>query len=117
MSEGGRPEVGADGFDSIDPKLTVFALANGTDLTKGESHRRLEWFADGLERGILIESLPGGSFRVGVRAWSFGTDDITGQSTISEAAEATGIMELLGPAIDEANRLQPAAPDPLPPHT
>lgn len=105
MSEGGRPEVGADGFDSIDPKLTVFALANGMDLTKDGSQRRLEWYADGLERGILIESLPGGSFRVGVRAWSFGTDDITGQSTISETAEAAEIVELLGPAIDEANRL------------
>jgi hypothetical protein len=36
-------------FAEMDPRLTVFALANGVDLSKREGYRRLEWFSDGFE--------------------------------------------------------------------
>ncbi len=31
-------------FDALDPRMTVFALANGIDMEKGDGYRRLEWF-------------------------------------------------------------------------
>ena len=65
MSDGVHPDSGDAGlFDAIDPKLTVFALANGMDLKKGDDHRRVEWFTEGFERGILIEVDAPGSFRL-----------------------------------------------------
>jgi hypothetical protein len=42
-------------FEAVDPKLNVFALANGMDLTKSDDSRSLEWFTEGLERSLPIE--------------------------------------------------------------
>ena len=58
-----------ESFETIDAQLTMFALANGMDLSKGEGYRRLEWFLEGFERAIMIESENPESFRVRVMSW------------------------------------------------
>ncbi len=65
-------EHGGDGgspFDSVDAKLTIYALANGMDLIKDEGFRRLEWYRDGRDRGILM-SAEAGSLRLDAMAWN-----------------------------------------------
>ena len=98
-----------DAFEAIDPKLTMFALANGMDLSKGEDYRRLEWFSEGLERGILIRPDGDGGFDVDVVAWRNGRpDELRGESAESGTA-ADDISPVLAAAIDTANALE--APD------
>jgi len=63
-----------DAFAAIDSKLTVFALANGVDLAKGEDHRRLEWYSDGVERGIVIAT-DGAGFGLALLKWKSGQAD------------------------------------------
>ena len=57
-STGGSP------FDEVDAKLTIYALANGMDLVKAAGFRRLEWYRDARDRGILVSVAPGGSLGV-----------------------------------------------------
>ena len=97
--------TGAGGFDEIDPKLTVFALANGVDLSKSESHRRLEWFYDGLERGIVIEPDGKGTLRVVVLSWRSGDEGSGSHRALHEGLTAEALVKLLPSAIDSANEL------------
>lgn len=49
-------------FLDFDPKLNVYALANGLDLLKnhsGSPDRTLEWYRDGMERRASIVAEPG----------------------------------------------------------
>lgn len=106
MSDGVHPDSGDAGlFDAIDPKLTVFALANGMDLAKGDDHRRLEWFTEGLERGILIEAEATGSFRVSVMSWPTGSTEVRKEAGIGEGISAEDLAGTLPDAIDSANGL------------
>lgn len=101
----GGASGGHDLFAGIDAKLNVYALANGMDLTKGPRHRRLEWFTEGLERGILIESDGDGGFAVGVVAWRTGSDEVRGRASVGGGLSAADVMTLLDPAIETANAL------------
>lgn len=96
-------------FTAIDAKLNMFALANGMDLLKGDADRRLEWFTDGMERGIVIEAAtagPAGSFRVRVISWPTGSaESIAGASDIGDSLSAEDVTTVLADAIDVANRL------------
>lgn len=56
-------------FGVLDPKLNIFALANGMDLVKEAGSRRLGWYRDGLERGILLEARPDGTLDVIALCW------------------------------------------------
>jgi hypothetical protein len=103
MSDGATPG-GGGAFEAIDPRLNVFALANGMDLTKGAGTRRLEWFTDGLERGILVEVEDTG-FRVGVLSWRTGSTEIVKQASVGGALSAEDVMGVLDSAIETANRL------------
>jgi hypothetical protein len=70
--------VAGDGgatFEVLGPKLTIYALANGMDLTKQAAVRRLEWYHDGQERGIAIEATGAGMVSIRALAW---TRDATG---------------------------------------
>ena len=101
-----QPDANAGGpFEAIDPKLNVFALANGMDLTKGPDHRRLEWFTEGQERGILVEIEDGGAFRVGVLTWATGSGEIRSQAAVGGGLSAADVIGLLAPAIETANKL------------
>lgn len=103
MSDGATP-AGGGAFEAIDPRLNVFALANGMDLTKGAGTRRLEWFTDGLERGILVEVEDAG-FRVGVLSWRTGSTEIVKQASVGGALSAEDVMGILDSAIETANQL------------
>ena len=92
-------------FEAIDSKLNVFALANGMDLIKGSEFRRLEWFAEGLERGILIEADGDGAFRLGVLSWPTGSTEISARASAGEGLSGDELITSLPLAIDTANGL------------
>jgi len=96
-------------FGAVDPKLTIYALANGMDLVKDEGVRRLEWYRDGRERGVLIEATGDGTLRVTAQAWS--QDDESGSVTLPQGpphapeALARKLSAVLEQALDAANGL------------
>ena len=105
MTEGSHPGSGGGGFDSIDPRLTMFALANGMDLAKGEDYRRLEWFTEGLERGILIRTDPEGTFGLTVMSWQTGNSEERKEAAGSEGLAPDDVFPALNDAIETANSL------------
>ena len=97
-------EQGPGTFGTIDPKLTVFALANGMDLAKGDGYRRLEWFHEGLERGILIEARDA-ALRVSALRWRTGRLDELTEAEVGSPESAEALMPILERAIVSANAL------------
>lgn len=93
-------------FERLDPKLNVYALANGMDLAKGQGYRRLEWFTEGLERGILIEAAEGGTFRVAAVSWKTGRAEARSQADVADGLEADRVPKVLDDAIETANALE-----------
>ena len=105
-TEAETPETtGGDPFDAVDPRLNVFALANGMDLVRDAGKRRLEWFTDGLERGIVIEVDGPGAFRVEVQAWRTGASEISERATVGGHLSAEDLGQILASAIEAANDL------------
>lgn len=98
-------EAGGGRFDGIDSNLTVFALANGLDLAKGEDHRRLEWFSEGLERGIVLSADDGGGFDVHVVSWRSGSPEHRVEAPVAEGLSADEVRDALSDAIETANGL------------
>jgi hypothetical protein len=105
MSNGTHEDTGEPGLDELDPKLTVFALANGVSLSKGPGHRRLEWFSEGFERGILIEVEDSGSFRLRVMRWPTGAAETQSEEAVGAGLTVADVVSQLPEAIDSANRL------------
>ncbi|MDX1492653.1 MAG: hypothetical protein R3253_01165 [Longimicrobiales bacterium] len=103
MSDGKQDPT--DRFDAVDSNLTVFALANGIDLVKGEGHRRLEWFSEGLERGIVIEVRGDGAFDVTALTWRGRSPGRRSEAVVAEEVPAPGLRDTLAQAIDTANGL------------
>ena len=100
-------EAGGSPFGAVDPKLTIYALANGMDLIKGEGSRRLEWYRDGRDRGILV-SAEAGSVSVHAMAWHGDPDAAQKQSTGDPMAPGDFVAELsivLAGATEVANAL------------
>lgn len=96
--------MSGDPFAAFDAKLTMFALANGVDLSKGEGYRRLEWYADGRERAILLDAASEGGFHVGVVAWTSGMDDAV-RAALHGAVGVDEVMAALEEAVEAANAL------------
>ncbi len=96
---------GDDPFETVDARLTIFALANGMDRTMGSGFRRFEWFARGLERGILIEAEPGGAFRMHVLSWPTQSSEVRTRTSVGEGLTAEDVVGLLPSAIEAANAL------------
>jgi hypothetical protein len=94
-----------DLFEVIDHKLNVFALANGMDLSKGDAYRRLEWFTEGLERGILIEAGEPGTFRIRVLSWKTGAAEDRAEALVGENLTAEEVGTALTDSIASANDL------------
>ncbi len=106
MNEGMHPGAhGGEVFAAIDPKLNVFALANGMDLSKGSGFRRLEWFTEGLERGILIEADGDDGFRLGVLSWPTGSTEFGAPASVGEGLSGEDLIGQLQTAIEAANEL------------
>lgn len=101
---------GGGHFEAIDSNLTVFALANGVDLYRGDGHRRLEWFTEGLERGILIEARESGRFRVRALTWRSGEPEARSEASVAEELGVDEMKGVLAEAIEVANGL--SAPEP-----
>ena len=80
----GNEGVGAGPFDGIDPKLTIYALANGMDLNKNGGVRRLEWYRDGHERGILLTADSAGAISIVAQAWKRGDETSLRRTPIAE---------------------------------
>ncbi|MGD8320928.1 MAG: hypothetical protein PVJ02_10745 [Gemmatimonadota bacterium] len=106
-----QPGAGGEGgvFGSLDPKLTIYALANGMDLVKSGTARSLEWYRDGMDRGILLEAGDDGKVSVTSRAWRTSAPDAArsipqGEAVAPEALLA-GLSDILQRALDAANRL------------
>lgn len=103
---GVHPGAESEGrFDTVDPKLTVFALANGMDLAKGDGYRRLEWFTEGLERGILVQPDEGGAFKLTVMSWKTGNPEDRTESDLGAGISPDDLSGHLTAAIDAANGL------------
>ncbi len=104
LEQGG---AGGSPFGRIDATLTIYALANGMDLIKGEGFRRLEWYRDGRDRGILV-SAEAGSVSVHGMAWHGDPDAAQKQSTGDPMAPGDFVAELsivLAGATEVANAL------------
>ena len=106
---GGPDGLEGGGFSILDPKLTIFALANGMDLEKAPSTRKLTWFRDGLERGLLLSASADGQVSVTALAWKRG-DETSERSApcapdAPEAEVAEGMTSILERAVDAANAL------------
>lgn len=57
-------------FEKVDPKLTIYALANGMDLVKEDvDERLLTWYREGRERAIVIRSEAAGTLALAAAAW------------------------------------------------
>jgi len=95
-------------FGTVDAKLTVYALANGMDLIKGEDFRRLEWYLDGMDRGILVSVTPAATIEVTAMAWSgdvaAARREAVGDAIATEDFVADLTNQLAG-AIERANAL------------
>ena len=102
-------DAGDGRFESIDASLTVFALANGVDLIRTDGRRRLEWFSEGLERGVVIDADSDG-FTVRALTWRSSRPDVRSQQEVAEGLSASEVRSTLPDAIDAANAL--AAPGP-----
>ena len=98
-------ETGGGRFDGIDPNLTVFALANGLDLAKGEDHRRLEWFSEGLERAIVLAPDGDDAFRVRIMSWRSNRPDARVEVVVAEGLAVDQVRGTLSDAIERANDL------------
>jgi len=100
-------EQGSGLFGAVDPKLTIYALANGMDLVREGGTRRLEWYRDGRERRILVEATSDGTLRVSAQAWS--EDDASSTSTVPQGpphapeALARNLSAVLNQALEAAN--------------
>jgi len=106
MSDAERPgTTGGGPFEGIDPKLNVFALANGMDLSKRPERRRLEWFTEGLERGIVIEAEEGGRFRIHVESWRTGSEEVESRASVGGGLSVADLTSILQSAIEQANGL------------
>ncbi len=104
--------VAGDGgatFEVLGPKLTIYALANGMDLTKQAAVRRLEWYRDGQERGISIEATSAGTVHVRALAWTRNAPATERtqpyRSDVPEEEMARDLSAILEGAMDAANAL------------
>lgn len=99
-----QPMDGGSGgvFDRLDPKLTIYALANGMDLVKDAGTRSLEWYRDGLERGILIEAEADGGLSVTSRAWKTHEPGTAHSSPQRQGMAVEALVQELSDILQEA---------------
>ena len=96
-----RGSTGASPFDGVDSRLTIYALANGMDLIKDEGFRRLEWYRDGMDRGILVSATPAGALEVAVLVWS-GNPDGARSAPVGDAMSAADLAARISTVLDGA---------------
>ena len=96
-------------FEKVDPKLTIFALANGMDLVKDDpSERVLSWYREGRERAIVISSREADSLTLSAAAWATNHGGNRTEKEIRQIPtdELTGsLSKILDEVIEAANHL------------
>lgn len=102
--------MAADAFEAVDPKLTIYALANGMDLLKDPPGERcLHWYRDGRERGVVITVEPDGSLSLAAAAWMIrapeGRETHPVRSGVRPAEMSDRLSDTLAEVVDAANRL------------
>lgn len=106
---GREGEAGGTVFEVLDPRLTIYALANGMDLVRIPEGRRLEWYRDGRDRGILIADAGSGSVSVQAVTWKRSdpdSDRSEPHTPLIDAEElASSLSAVLDGALEAANRL------------
>lgn len=106
---GREGDGGGTVFEVLDPRLTIYALANGMDLVKLPGHRRLEWYRDGRDRGILIAEAGPGSVSVRALTWKRSDPDSNREEPhtprIDAEELAKSLSQVLDAALEAANRL------------
>jgi len=104
-----NPAEGGHLFDAVDATLTVFALANGMDLVRGISGRKLEWYLDGSDRGVLLEARADGALTVTALAWDRNVPQVPPRTksleSLPAAAPARALTAALEKALEAANAL------------
>jgi hypothetical protein len=105
MTEGNQPAGEANVFEAIDPKLNMFALANGMDLLKSDESRRLVWFMGGLERGLEITSGSPDGFSIDASAWPTRSPDELKTAPVSEGVAGSDVTGTLEQGIEVANSI------------
>lgn len=103
MTDGGW--IGENPFAEVDAKLTMFALANGVDLSKADDYRRLEWYAEGRERAILIDAAEDGALHVSILSWRSGDAQNALHAPVGENVPPEDLMAVLEEAVEAANAL------------
>lgn len=102
-------DVDVGPFARIDPRLTIFALANGMDLDKEGDVRRLEWYRDGRDRGILLAVAGDDTISVTAQAWKRGDEASLRHKAVEERVpldELSGsLTSLLERGLEAANAL------------
>ena len=93
---------GNQAFEILDPRLNVFALANGTDLLKEPGERRLVWYRDGLERGVLIRAASDGTVATIALAWKRGDAGSERSAPHRDGLDAAELAQHLSAILDEA---------------
>ncbi len=89
-------------FDMVDPKLTIFALANGMDLLKDDAgERQLTWYRDGRERGILITPGAAGSLTLTATAWMTNKPETRTTKVVRESVDPAALSAALSQTLDE----------------
>ena len=88
-------------FGRVDSKLTMYALANGMDLIKDEASRRLQWYRDGRDRGILLSPAGDGGLEVTALAWS-GDPDAVQREKVGDDIPSGDLAARLSTALDVA---------------
>jgi len=88
-------------FEAIDSKLTIYALANGMDLVKEPSRRRLTWYEDGRERGVLIEAPEDDVYPIRVGAWKAGAEEPPATEPFTRIAGTQQLLDRLSEVVEE----------------
>ena len=104
-------DAGAAEFDGIDSNLTVFALANGLDLSKGDGYRRLEWFSEGLERCVVIDGDGADRFALRAMTWRTSRPEARTEERVADGLSSDEVRGALSDAIDRANELEAPTSD------
>lgn len=96
-------------FEVLDATLNIYALANGMDLVKEPTTRRLGWYRDGMERGIVLEADADGALTVTALSWRTSDPSTARRAPQRESMPpeelANELSTILEAALEAANAL------------